>query len=485
MLTVKDMGSGQVNYYTGLAKTDYFIKGQEPPGVWLGRGAEKLELTGIVKEAELKNVFRGFSPDGKTPLVQNAGKMDGKLSRDPGWDLTFSAPKSVSIVWAVSGEQMRAQVEQAHFEAIRAVTREIEDKTVIRKGKGGTEREQAELVIAAFQHSTSRAVNKNALPDMQLHTHTLVLNLGVSPTDGKTRSITSRQFYQNEKIWGAAYRAELSKNLQVMGFQIERAGDSFEIAGVPKVLISEFSKRTGQIEEQTKGITDPKEIEKKKLAGRRVKDAYSRDELFSNWSSKCKKFGFNKEKIRELSNSKLEARSVEHEKREAVKAAVSHLAETKPAFTIDELQRTVFIEAQSRGIGFREAMRATKDYLKTQFGKTEKRAIQVGHKESREISNFRHELEQQGYKVLGITFSRRGAVEFERITGIKSGSVREAANVLSKQDVNPTRKKALRSVEFKYATHQISGKTRTKIMRKFNEKPTSELVHNLNMRHTR
>lgn len=479
MLTVKDMGSGQVSYYTGLAREDYYTKGQEPPGVWLGSGAETLELTGTVKEAELKNVFRGFSPDGKTPLVQNAGKMDGKLSRDPGWDLTFSAPKSVSIVWAVSGDQMRAQIEQAHLEAIRAVTREIEEKTVIRKGKGGKEREQAGLVIAAFQHSTSRAVDKNTLPDMQLHTHTLVLNLGVSPTDGKTRSITSRQFYQNEKNWGAAYRAELSKNLQVIGFEIERAGDSFEIKGVPQSLISEFSKRTGQIEEQTKGITDPKEIEKKKLAGRRVKDAYSRDELFSNWSSKCNKFGFTEEKIRELSNSKLETRSVEHEKREAVKAAVSHLAETKPTFTSDELQRTVFVEAQARGIGFREAMRATQDYLKTQFGRTEKRATQEGNEETRELSNYRHELEQQGYKVLGITLSRRGAVEFEQMTGIKSGSVREATGALSRDTENPTRKKALRRVEFKYATHQISGKMRAKILRKFNEKPTSELVHNL------
>ncbi len=480
MLTVKDMGSGQVSYYTGLAREDYYTKGQEPPGVWLGQGAEKLELTGTVKEGELKNVFRGFSPDGKTPLVQNAGKMDGKLSRDPGWDLTFSAPKSVSIVWAVSGEQMRAQIEKAHFEAIRAVTRDIEEKTVIRKGKGGKEREQAGLVIAAFQHSTSRAVDKNTLPDMQLHTHTLVLNLGVSPTDGKTRSITSRQLYQNEKNWGAAYRAELSKNLQVIGFEIERARDSFEISGVPKSLISEFSKRTGQIEEQTKGITDPKEIEKKKLAGRRVKDAYSRDELFSSWSSECKKFGFTEEKIRELSNSKLETRSVEHEKREAVKAAVSHLAETKPTFTSDELQRTVFVEAQARGIGFREAMRATQDYLKTHLGRTEKRTTPVGNEDTRELSNYRHELEQQGYKVLGITFSRRGAVEFEQTTGIKSGSVREAKNVLNrdKSQEDAHERKVKRKTEIKYAIHRISGKTRARILNKFQE-PTSEFEHNI------
>lgn len=483
MLTVKDMGSTQANYYTELAREDYYTKGQEPPGVWFGAGAERLGLTGTIRESEFKNVYRGFSPDGEQKLVQNAGKMSGKLSRDPGWDLTFSAPKSVSIVWAISDEGTRQRIEQAHSEAVRTITGELERLTVIRKGKGGREREQAGLVVAAYRHSTSRAVDAHTLPDMQLHTHALVLNVGVSPSDDKARTITSRQFYQNEKTLGAAYRAELARNLEAVGFEIVRARDSFDIKGVPQALITEFSKRTEQVRDQTKGLTEPEQKEKKKLAGRRVKDTYSRDELFAYWATKCREFGFTSENVRELTDHATQERSVEHEKKEAVKAAAAQLTASEPNFTRDQLQRAVMIEAQARGLGFREAMSATQDYLKNQAQenqKTRKPEIGQEREEAQELKDFRHDLEGQGYKVLGLTFTRAGAREFEQRTGIKSGSVREAANAQSRGDTRTSadKRRAKREIEIKYATHQISRKTRGKILRKFELKPTSEFVHN-------
>lgn len=495
MLTVKDMGSTQANYYTELAREDYYTKGQEPPGVWLGAGAERLGLTGTIRESEFKNIYRGFSPDGETKLVQNAGKMSGKLSRDPGWDLTFSAPKSVSIVWAIADEGTRQRIEQAHFEAVRTIAGELERLTVVRKGKGGREREQAGLVVAAYRHSTSRAVDAHTLPDMQLHTHALILNVGVSPSDGKARTITSRQFYQNEKTLGAAYRAELARNLEAVGFEIVRARDSFDVKGVPQALITEFSKRTEQVRDQTKGLTEPEQKEKKKLAGRRVKDTYSRDELFTYWATKCRDFGFTSENVRELTGHATQERSVEHEKREAVKSAVAYLTANEPNFTRDQLQRAVMVEAQARGLGFREAMYATQDYLKykakyrgkeenkslfTSPEKAEEQTAEKRREETRELKDFRHDLEEQGYKVLGLTFSRAGAREFEKRTGIKSGSVREAANALNRDDTQASanKRRAKREINIKYATYQIKRKTRRRIIKKINLKPTSEFVHN-------
>lgn len=492
------MGSGQATYYTKLAREDYYTKGQEPPGVWIGTGAAKLGLIGTVKEKELKNVYRGFSPDGKTKLVQNAGKMDGDLSRDPGWDLTFSAPKSCSIVAAIADEETRQAIETAHFEAVRKISEELERLTVVRKGKGGKEREQAGLVIATYQHSTSRAISADVPPDMQLHTHALVLNIGVSPSDGKTRSITSRQFYQNEKILGAGYRAELAQNLEKIGFEIERVRDSFEIKGVPKPLIAEFSKRAGQVEEQTKGLSDPKEIEKTKLRGRRVKDAYKREELFSLWSEKCNEFGFTSEKIRELQSHTTQERSLEREKKEAVKSALETLTAEKPTFTRDEFQRAVMVEAQARGIGFREAMYATQDYLKYQakyrgkegnnalFTTPEKVIEQKAEKrdeEIKELKNFRQKSEAEGYQVVGVTFKRQGAKNLEQKTGIKSGSVQEGLNFFEGDLQGANEKAEVRKqevktdIELKYATHRINRKIRRKALKRINQKPTSEFMH--------
>ena len=86
-------GAGKGNYYTGLAQEDYYTKGGEPLGEWYGEGAEQLGLNGKVKDIELRLALEGFSPTGEK-LVQNAGDKD----RQSGWDLTFSAPKSVSIL---------------------------------------------------------------------------------------------------------------------------------------------------------------------------------------------------------------------------------------------------------------------------------------------------------------------------------------------------------------------------------------------------
>ena len=89
---------GDGTYYTSLGRDDYYLKPGEPRGVWLGGGAEALGLTGTVDELTYRRVLAGFSPDGETPLVRNAGTE----IRRPGWDLTFSAPKSASEVWAAS-----------------------------------------------------------------------------------------------------------------------------------------------------------------------------------------------------------------------------------------------------------------------------------------------------------------------------------------------------------------------------------------------
>ena len=94
MLSMNAINS--LDYYSDLAKEDYYISGGEPKGNWAGLGARCLGLTDNVDTKDYRNVFRGYAPDG-TPLCENHGNK-----HRAGWDLTFSAPKSLSLVWALS-----------------------------------------------------------------------------------------------------------------------------------------------------------------------------------------------------------------------------------------------------------------------------------------------------------------------------------------------------------------------------------------------
>jgi len=115
VLSIGVMARGQGHYYSNLASESYFLTGGEPPGQWLGHGAGQLGLMGTVEPDTFSGVLAGVSPTGRS-LVQNAGDA----SRRPGWDLTFSAPKSVSVLWSQSEAASRRDIEQAHRQAVEA-----------------------------------------------------------------------------------------------------------------------------------------------------------------------------------------------------------------------------------------------------------------------------------------------------------------------------------------------------------------------------
>jgi len=116
MLSISKMSSsGQGDYYLNLAKANYYLEGGEPLGRWVGKGATVLGLTGkIVQEADLKNFLQGFSPNGDK-LVRNAGAE----KRQAGWDLTFSAPKSVSVAWSQAEPEQRKAFQHSFLRHLR------------------------------------------------------------------------------------------------------------------------------------------------------------------------------------------------------------------------------------------------------------------------------------------------------------------------------------------------------------------------------
>jgi conjugative relaxase-like TrwC/TraI family protein len=196
----------------------------EPPGQWLGIGAENKGFRGIVEAEDFRKLFQGFHPHSHEPLVQNAGKPE----RTPGWDLCFTVPKEVSVLWSQAPETLRAEIEEIHQAAIREVVRLIELLFAwSRKGKAslGSEYIPVKLIVAAFQHSTSRANDPN------LHTHCIVINIGVD-ANGKTRALYSKPLFVNKMVLGAYYRAKLASLLQVrLGLQTKQKRRSFQVLG--------------------------------------------------------------------------------------------------------------------------------------------------------------------------------------------------------------------------------------------------------------
>lgn len=345
MLSLAAMKNGQCEYYQALAKEDYFLSGGEPPGYWLGEGARRLGLTGRVKARELAALFQGFSCAGMK-LVQNAGKPN----RQSGWDLTFSAPKSVSILWSQLRREEQQQIQEAHAAAVVATINYIEKNYAYsRIGRGGTERIRTGTVVAAFEHSCSRAL------DPQLHTHALVMNLGVDAM-GKSRSILSRPLYQVKMLAGAYYRCELAHQLQVrLGVDIERPVNRegkplgwFEVKGVPKGLCQHFSKRRAAIETAlgSRGLESASAAAFAALATREPKSLVPpRQELHARWREEGQSLGFKPEAV--IPSGPIHSQAeILRRYESALTAAVREITQSENYFTQEELTRQVLEAAQ-------------------------------------------------------------------------------------------------------------------------------------------
>lgn len=293
MLTVHKISSanasGLSRYYEQLGKEDYYTQGGEPAGYWLGRGAEHLGLSGNLGEGELLRTMQGYHPITGETLARNAGEQHA-----PGWDTTFSAPKTVSAVWAVADRDTQTAIQSAQAEAVKAAIGYMErSATFARYGAAGADRVpvslQGGLIVAAYEHSTSRN------GDPQLHTHCIIAN--ATPT-GRAIDLDTR----HKMAAGALYRAELAHQLQQRGFSIQRDGDSFRVAGVPEKLTEHWSSRHAQVKQAMaeKGHESYTASKVAVLNTRESKTNIDRSELFAKWQDEGRSFAFGHEQVENL-----------------------------------------------------------------------------------------------------------------------------------------------------------------------------------------
>lgn len=242
MLSIKSISAASsgamADYYAELARKDDYYSAEsgdkKPAGYWPGGGAQSLNLEWEVSADQLRNGFAGNHPDSGEPLAKNAGE-----NHKPGWDCTYSAPKTVSAVWAVADAEIRGKIETAHQVAIAFSVNYLErEAAATRHGKDGMVRvpasENGGLIVAVFQHSTSRN------QDPQLHSHALILNMN---RDGRGIDLDT----SHKMAAGALYRVELAHQLHQIGFETERDDKSFRVVGVPEKLVDQWSSRRAEI----------------------------------------------------------------------------------------------------------------------------------------------------------------------------------------------------------------------------------------------
>ncbi|HEX8690198.1 MAG TPA: MobF family relaxase [Solirubrobacterales bacterium] len=229
MLSIGKLGKGQERYYldkVAEGAEDYYSGEGEVAGEWLGDAAEDLTLSGEVEAAQLEAMLTGRNPADGEPLVGMRGvPSSGSV---PGFDLTFSAPKSVSLLWGLGGPIAAVEVKAAHREAVGAALDYMQREACwTRRGVGGSEFVQGNGYLAAgYLHRSSRN------GDPQLHTHVLIANATKGP-DGRWTRLYHPAIYDHAKtasyIYEAHLRHELSRRLGVE-WQPTRKGIA-EIAG--------------------------------------------------------------------------------------------------------------------------------------------------------------------------------------------------------------------------------------------------------------
>lgn len=291
MLSVWKLAHGQEGYYLDAVAQgveDYYVGGEDP-GRWIASSDRLLGLSGQVTPEALRAVLAGHDPANGTRL--------GQPHRVPGFDLTFRAPKSVSVLFGLGDPDTARAVRDAHDCAVEAAL-EFAERHVVwsRRGHGGVEQIRGEgLIAAAFRHRTSR----NA--DPHLHTHVLVPNM-VLGTDGRWATLDARWLYTSAKTIGYLYEAQLRNNLTVaLGVEWGPVTNGIaDIAGVPAAVLKAFSTRRAEIEERMdiRGQHSPRAAMVAALDTRRAKDHnLAPSDLRGLWIDRARAIGFDPDQL--------------------------------------------------------------------------------------------------------------------------------------------------------------------------------------------
>jgi conjugative relaxase-like TrwC/TraI family protein len=278
-----------------LCVGDYYNEGQRVAGEWIGRGAERLGLSGKVRADDFLRLCENQNLSTGETLTQRLNTTrteDGEnmANRRIFYDFTFSPPKSVSLAGFLGKDE---RILEAHARAVRSALREFEAFAATRVRTSGAQNDRltGNFTAALFTHDTSRPL------DPHLHTHSIVFNATFDPVENRWKALQNYELLRARKFAENAYYHELARELRGFGYQIRnRARGDFQVEGVSDDLCERFSKRRAEIDKALAKLL----AEKPELAGgdvmasrrllataeraRKQRDL-SRAELFDLWES--------------------------------------------------------------------------------------------------------------------------------------------------------------------------------------------------------
>lgn len=265
-------------YYTDPHAVDYYTAGLEKPGVWGGLGAERLGLRGAVDKEDFHKLC-----DNKNPLTGKQWTSRSKKNRRVGYDFNFHAPKSVSVLHALTGDEaICVAFERCVYETMRQI--ETDMATRVRKGGQDVDRSTGNLVWSQFTHLATRPIDeeqgkdemkKKVMPDPHLHVHAVAFNGTWDPIENRWKAGQYGEIKYDARYYEACFYSRLVQSLQGLGYDIERTEKGWEITGVEKDIRDRFSRRTKEIEKAKRGqdLTTKQEAELGKRTRRSKNDA--------------------------------------------------------------------------------------------------------------------------------------------------------------------------------------------------------------------
>jgi conjugative relaxase-like TrwC/TraI family protein len=321
VLSVAKLTLGQEAYYeqqVARGLDDYYAGRGESPGIWAGRGAAELELSGVVEDGDLGTLLRGINPATEKPLrkpvrdrtiaVRTLDLETGRWVEEwkahrpvSGYDLVFSCPKSVSLLHALTDdERVRREISEAHEASWQASLAYLErEACVVRRGKGGKRREHGQgFVAATFRHRTSRA------QEPHLHTHVVVANM-TRADDGTWLALDGQAILQTHRLAaGYLYEAQLRHELtQRLGLTwTEPVKGMGELERVPEEAIRAFSSRRQSLVEHmdahgTEGFAAARVAA---LATRERREQVDLPRLREEWKARAAEFGLGRRELQRL-----------------------------------------------------------------------------------------------------------------------------------------------------------------------------------------
>jgi len=341
MLTLAKVTGSEAaaNYYECV--DDYYTEHMRAGTAWWGAGAEFLGLEGPVDGADFKRLLSGEIVEG---VQMHRG---GKESRRAATDLTFSAPKSVSLQAFIGGDKrLLAAHDVAVARALAYVQNRLAAYRITDDGQTRVEH-SSNLLVARFRHDLSRDL------DPQLHTHAVTIN-ATRRSDGEWRALDAESLYRCQKLVGVLYRTELAREIRQLGYDLRAThlDGRFELAHITDEQVMAFSSRSKSIDAHLEGqglsraTANGYERELATLNTRRRKGNVCSFELGVDWKAKSELLGINYAPPLNLTRVVATEAERRSQAERAIAFAIAHLTERESVVRHDALLTIALGQAQ-------------------------------------------------------------------------------------------------------------------------------------------